>query len=136
MCADPNRAIFCNSVTLTFPGILSICFSMPFLTTPSALMTTGTIYVFIPYIFLISISKYLYLESFSATLTDVFRSDRTAISISIHVFSCLSLMMMSGLLALIVLSVRTCISQSIVTFSFSVTVSGWCLNHLLVVLML
>ena len=41
MCLDPNRANFCNSVTLMFPGILSICFSVPFLTTPSAPMTTG-----------------------------------------------------------------------------------------------
>ena len=50
-------------------------------------MTTGTIYVFIPHILVISISRSLYLESFSATLTDIFRSDGTAISMSIHVFS-------------------------------------------------
>ena len=109
---------------------------MSFLTTYSAPMTTGTICVFIPKIFAIPISKYLYLESFSASLTHAFRSDRTTIYMSTHVFSCLSLIMMSDILALIVLLVCTCISQSIVTFQFSVTVSGWCSYHLLVALML
>ena len=33
---DPRRAIFLSSVMFIFPGILSLCFSMPFLTTPSA----------------------------------------------------------------------------------------------------
>ena len=107
---------------LIFPGILSMCFSMPFLTTPSALMTTGAVVVFSPHIFVISISRSLYLDNFSATFTDVFQSEGIAISISMHVFSCLSLIVMSGLLALILLSV--CTSRRMVTFSFSVTVSG------------
>ena len=84
---------------LIFPGIFSMCFSMPFLTTPSAPMTTGTAIVFNSHIF--SISRSLYLDSFSATFTDVFRSEGIVISISMHVFPCLSLIMMSGLLALI-----------------------------------
>ena len=123
---------------LIFPGIFSMCFSMPFLTTPSALMTTGTVIVFNPHIFVISISRSLYLDSFSATFTDVFQSEEIAISLSVHVFPCLSLIMMSGLLALIVLSVCTCISQRMVTLSFSVTVSGWCSypGHLSFTLML
>ena len=136
ICADPSRAIFWSSVTLMFPGILQICLSIPFLITPSAPMITGTICVFIPHILVISISRSLYLESFSATLTDVFRSDGTAMSINIHVFSFLFLIMMSGLLALMVLSVCTCISQRIVTVSFSVTISGWCSYHLSAVLIL
>ena len=41
---------------LIFPGILSMCFSMPFLTTPSALMTTGTVIVFNPHIIIIIIT--------------------------------------------------------------------------------
>ena len=92
---------------LNFPGILSMCFSMPFLATPSAPMTPGTVIVFNPHIFVISISRSLYLDSVLATFTDVFRSEGIAISISMHVFCCLSLVMMSGLLALIVLSVCT-----------------------------
>ena len=43
------------------------------------------------------------LYSFSATFTDVFQLKGIAIAISMHVFSCLSLIIMSGLLALIVL---------------------------------
>ena len=85
---------------LIFPGILSMCFSMPFLTTPSAPRTKGTVIVFNPHVFVISIS--LYLDNFSATFTDVFRSEGIAISINMHVFSCLSLIIMSDLLALIV----------------------------------
>ena len=57
---------------LIFPGILSMCFSMPFLTTPSAPMTTGTDIVFNPHIFVISISRSFYLDSFSATFTDYY----------------------------------------------------------------
>ena len=74
---------------LMFPGILSMCFSMPFLATPSAPMTTGTVIVFNPHIFVISISRSLYLDNFSATFTDIFRSEGIAISISMHVFSCI-----------------------------------------------
>ena len=80
-----------------------MCFSMPFLITASAPMTTGTVIVFNPHIFVISISRSLYLDSFSATFTDVFQSKGIAIAISMHVFSCLSLIILSGLLALIVL---------------------------------
>ena len=84
MCADPHRAIFCSSVTLMFLGILPIYFSMPFLNTPSAPMTTGTICVFIPHSFVIAIARSLYLKSISAILINVFRSDGTAISMSVH----------------------------------------------------
>ena len=59
-------------MTLMCPGILQICLSIPFLITPSAPMITGTICVFIPHILVISISRSLYLESFSATLTDYY----------------------------------------------------------------
>ena len=104
---------------------------MPFLTTPSAPMTTGTVIVFNPHIFVISTSRYLYLDNFSATFTDVFQSAGIVISISMHFFSCLSLI----LLALIALSVCTCISQRMVTFSFSETVSGCCSYHLSFALM-
>ena len=97
---DPSRAIFCSSVTLIFPGLLQICLSMSFLITPSDPMTTGTICVFIPHILAISISRFLYLQSFSATLTDVLQSDGTAMSISISDLSFLFLIIISGLLAL------------------------------------
>ena len=91
MWLDPRRAIFWSSVMLIFPCILSMRFSMPFLTTPSGLMTTGTVFVFNPHIFVISTSRSLHLDNFSVTFTDVFRSAGIAISISMHVFSFLSL---------------------------------------------
>ena len=58
MWADARRVIFCSSVTLMFPGILFVCFSMPFLITLSALMTTGTASIFILHIFVILISRW------------------------------------------------------------------------------
>ena len=64
-----------------------MCFSMPLLTTSSAPMTTGTVIVFNPHIFVISISRTLHLDNFSATFTDVFRSEGIAISISMHLTS-------------------------------------------------
>ena len=64
---------------------------MPFLITPSAPMTTGTICVFLLYILAILTSRSLYLEKFSATLTDMLWSDGTAMSSSIHNFSFLLL---------------------------------------------
>ena len=76
---------------------------MPFLITPSAPMTTGTISIFIPHILAISISRSLYLESFSATLTDVLRSDGTAMSINMQNLSFLLLIIISGLLLLLLL---------------------------------
>ena len=69
---------------LTVPGILSTYFSSPFLMTVGAPMTTGIPYVPVFHILTISVSKSLYLESFSTTLTDVFLSDGTAISITWH----------------------------------------------------
>ena len=65
---------------LVFPGILSMCFSVPFLITPSVPMTKGIVIVFNPHIFIISISRSLYLASFSATLTDVFGWEGIAMS--------------------------------------------------------
>ena len=61
-------------------------------------LSTDTVIVFCPHFS-------LYLDNFSATFTHVFRSEGISISISVHVFFWLSLIMMSGLLALIVLLV-------------------------------
>ena len=77
-----------------------------------------------PHIRFVSISKSLYLDSFSVTFTDVFLSDGTAMSISLKVFVLWSLITISGLLAVIFLSVCIGMSHNIVTSSFPVTVSG------------
>ena len=57
-------------------------------------------------------------------------SDGILMSIIMHVFSFLSLIIMSGLLAFISLSVFTGMSHYIVAVSFSVTFSGLCSYHL------
>ena len=87
-------------------------------------MITGIVSVLMPHIRLVSISKSLYLDSFSVTFTDVFLSDGTAMSMSLQVFVLWSLITISGLLAVIFLSVCIGMSHNIVTSSFSVTVCG------------
>ena len=124
MCAVPSKVIFCSSLMLIWPGILPRYVSSPFLIAPSAPMITGIVSVLMPHIRLVSISKSLYLDSFSVTFTDVFLSDGTTMSISLQVFVLWSLITISGLLAVIFLSVCIGMSHNIVTSSFSVTVSG------------
>ena len=62
-------------------------------------MITGIVSVLMPHIRLVSISKSLYLDSFSVTFTDVFLSDGTAMSMNLQVFVLWSLITISGLLA-------------------------------------
>ena len=78
MCAVPSKVIFCTSLMLFWPGILPRYFSAPFLIAPSAPIITGIVSVLMPHLRLVSISKSLYLDSFSVTFTDVFLSDGTA----------------------------------------------------------
>ena len=68
----------------TVPGILSTYFSCPFLMNPSAPMTIGIVSVPIFHMLSISFSQSLCFESFSTTLTGVFLSDGSAISIIWH----------------------------------------------------
>ena len=68
MCADHNRALFCNSVRVMFLGIFSIRFSTLFLTTTSAPMTTGTVCLH-SHIFVISISISQSMVAFSISIT-------------------------------------------------------------------
>ena len=90
----------------------------PFFTSPSAPTTIGTVDVFICHIFVTSISRSLYLDSFSTSLIDTFLSDGILMSIMMHFFSFLSLIIMSGLLAFISLSVLTGMSHNKVAVSF------------------
>ena len=69
-----------SSLMLTEPGTLSTYLSIPFLMTPYTPVTAGTVSVCIFHILAISISKSVYLESFSAVFTGVFLSDGTAMS--------------------------------------------------------
>ena len=124
MCAIPSKVIFCSSLILIWPGILPRYVSSPFLIAPCAPIITDIVSVLMPHIRLVSISKSLYWDSFSVTFTDVFLSDGTAMSISLQVFVLRSLVTISGLLAVIFLSVCIGMPHNIVTCSFSVTVSG------------
>ena len=69
---------------LTLPRILSTYFSSPFSITSNVPMATGIVSFPVFHIQSISISKSLYLKSFSTTLTDMFLSDGTAISMIWH----------------------------------------------------
>ena len=127
----PSSAIFCSSQILMLPGICLVYFSKPFFISPSAPITTGIVVAFIPHIRSISISRSLYFYSFSVTLTEVFFSVAIGMDISMsrQLFSCLSFITMSGLLAFISRSVCIGISHKIVMLSLSVTVWGSCSYH-------
>ena len=92
-------------------------------------MITGMVLVFTFHIFEISISKSLYLLSFSNSFAETLLSLGTLISISWHVCLTLSLITISGRLARIVRSVWIEKSHNMVTALFSVTGSGLCSYH-------
>ena len=129
MCAVPRRIIFCRSLMLLAPRIFPKFWSIPSLSL-SAPTIIGTVSVLIPHILVVSISRSLYFESFSMTFVEVFRSDGTDTSITLQHRLAWSLITISGLFADSSLSVCICISNRIVTSSFSVTVSGLCSYHL------
>ena len=85
------------SLILMSPGSFVRCLSVPFFITPRAPTITGTTCVLRVHILLISISKSLYFDSFSVNLVEVFRSDGTDTSMSVHVLVSWSLITMSGL---------------------------------------
>ena len=124
--AAPVSAIFCISSRFGLPGTCYRCFPVPFLIISNATITTKIVKVFICHSFSTSISRSLYLDSFSNSATETFLSEGIYKSISLQVFSFLSLTVMSGLFALIFLSVYMLQSHKMVTLSVSVTVSGWC----------
>ena len=88
----PSSATFCSSLILMLPGICLVYFSKPFFISPSAPITTGIVVAFIHHIRSISISRSLYFDSFSVTLTEEFFSVGIDISMSRQLFSCLSLL--------------------------------------------
>ena len=124
--AAPVSAIFCISSRFGLPGTCYRCFPVPFLIISNATITTKIVKVFICHSFSTSISRSLYLDSFSNSATETFLSEGIYKSINLQVFSFLSLAVMSGLFALIFLSVCMLQSHKMVTLSVSVTVSGWC----------
>ena len=101
---------------------------MSFFTVPRAPTTTGTVVVLSAHIRSISISKSLYLLSFSVVVTRGFGLEGYS-HVNEKAMSFLFFSTMSGLLAAMVLAVWMGMSLRIVTLSFSVTVLGSCSPH-------
>ena len=72
MCAVPNMAVFCSSLTLCFPGVLLTYFLNEFEIVPVAPIITGIIFGFTFHMRCISIVRSLYFRIFSASFTSYF----------------------------------------------------------------
>ena len=79
--------IFCVSVRFRLPGIYSRRFLVPFYVIPKIPITTRIVTVFIFYSFSTSISRSLYLDSFSNSATETFLSAGIFTSIKLQAFS-------------------------------------------------
>ena len=116
MCAVPNMAVFCSSLTSYFPGMLLTYFLNDFEVVPFAPVIIGITFDFTFHMRCISIVRYLYFRVFSASFLITFLSPEIATSTNIHVPFSLSRIIMSGLLLGIFLSVCTCWFHNMVTF--------------------
>ena len=67
MCAVPNMAVFCSSLTSWFPGMLLTYFVNVFEIVPVAPIITGITFVFTFHMRCISIVRSLYFKIFSAS---------------------------------------------------------------------
>jgi len=114
MCAVPNMAVFCSSLTSRFPGMLLTYFLNDFEIVPVAPIITGITFVFTFHMRCISVVRSIYFTIFSASLLITFWSPEIATSIDINVPFSLS-RIMSSLLLGIVLSVYTCWFQNMIT---------------------
>ena len=115
VCAVPNMAVFCSSLTSCFPGMLLTYFLNDFEIVPVAPIITGITFVFTFHMRCISILRSLYFRVFSASFLNTFLSPEIATSINMHVHFSLSRIIMSGLLLGIVLSVWFCWFHNMVT---------------------
>ena len=96
MCAVPNMAVFCSSLTSYFPGMLLTYFLNYFEIVPVAPIITGITFVFTFHMSCISIVRSLYFRIFSASFLVTFLYPEIATSINIHVPFSLSRIIMSG----------------------------------------
>ena len=95
---------------------------MSFLMVPRAPITTRTVFVLSPHIRSTSISKSLYLLSFSVVLTEVLVSRGVVMPMRRQVLSFLFFSTMSGLLAAVVLSVCMGMSHRLFNIIIIITV--------------
>jgi hypothetical protein len=115
MCAVPNMAIFCSSLTSWLPGMLLTYFRNDFEMVPVAHITTGITLGFTFHMRCISIMGSVYFQVFSASFLITFLSPEIATSINIHVPFSLSWIIMSALSLGLVVSVCTCQFHNMVT---------------------
>ena len=105
MCAVPNMAVFCSSLTLSFPGMLLTYFLNGFEISPVASIIIGITFVFTFHMRCISVVRSLYFIILSASFLITFLSPEIETSINVHVPFSLSQIIMSALLLGIVLLV-------------------------------
>ena len=99
MCDVPSIAVFCSESIECFPGTVSKFFFKLLVTILVAPIITGTIVHFRFHIRCTSIHKLLYFNFFSASFCTTFLSEGIVTSTSVHVFSFLFLIIISGLFA-------------------------------------
>ena len=80
MCAVPNMAVLCSSLTSWFPGMLLTYFLNDFEIVPVARIITGITFVFTLHMCCISIVRSLYFKIFSASFLITFLSPEIACS--------------------------------------------------------
>ena len=85
ICAVPNMAVFCSSLTSCFPGVLLTYFLKDFEMVPVAPIITGITFVFTFHMRCIYIVRCLYFRVFLASFLMTFLSPEIATSINIHV---------------------------------------------------
>ena len=90
MCAVPNMAVFCSSLTSCFLDMLLAYFLNDSETVPVAPIITGITFVFTFHMRCISIIRSLYFRIFSVSFLITFLSPEIATSINIHVLFSLS----------------------------------------------
>ena len=105
MCDVPSIAVFCSESIECFAGTVSKFFFKLLVTIPVASIITGAIVHFKFHIRYMSIHKLLNFNFFSASFCTTFLSAVIATSISVHIFSLLFLIIISGLFAVTSLSV-------------------------------
>ena len=114
-----HSCLFVVNLLNILPGRSFKFFFTPFVAIPVATIITGIITQFRFCIHLISIHKILYFSIFSTSLCTTFLSAGIATSISIHVFSFVFLIIISGLFAVTSLPVCTAWFHNAVTSSCS-----------------
>ena len=123
LCAVLISVIFCSSMADGWLGSNWRFWSSPYLIVSNTSIRTGMIFVFTFHVLLTTISRFLYLLSFSMSFLLTFESSGMAISISKQIFSFLSCRTVSGRLTNIVQFVITGTSHIMVVLLTFMTLS-------------